>query len=172
MPAADPEPAMKFYSRRSFYLACGLLSLFLLYPLAMPALWDGQRDLRITFRVVDARAHRPIPGAVVHVERGFQTYCADEGDSSLDLPADRSGAAERLVRRCAVYGREWSIAGWSVWRTWNSYTPDWTASATAPGYGASRPVNLLDRRRDVRRGEPMSELEVPIELSAVRPAGP
>lgn len=150
-------------------LVLGIPLLLLLYPLAIPAMWDGRRDLRVRFVVIDAATHKPVPGASIHVENGPRTYCGDIAQVGFDLETDRAGNAERLVRGCATYGRHWTVGRVSVARSWNSYTPDWTVFATAPGYRASRPLQLLDRRGEVQRGEGTSELEIVVELSRHEP---
>lgn len=126
--------------------------------------WVGDTDLEVEFRVSDAVAGQPIPGAriVVRSEGGFYK---ERTVTDYTFVTDDDGAARKVCQDSMCFGTQ---SGLKFTNTFAVHLPWWTCVVAADGYQSSEPI-VLDRieyRRAVQRiGPGQTKLVVPVTLT-------
>jgi hypothetical protein len=155
-----------------------LVGVALLVGLVLPSVqqikWVGAKDLKITFRVLDADTNDPLKEAKVDVLDEDVCLCEEKHKPPFTLITGEDGTATDLVKQCMCFGTE---GGWGPTRkdTFAIHIPGWNLQVRAPGYLSTEVVYLdtVENQHHVLRGDKTATLEVVVKLQKLgRAEGP
>jgi len=125
--------------------------------------WAADRDLQITFRVLDAETDQPIEGAVIVIPRSNSAFCSD-CNGVFRFVTDAQGSAAHVCKSCMCFGYSGGEPFFRRRETFRSHTPDWQAQVSATGHVKSDKVWIREFSRTVERGDQFAVMVVTIKL--------